>query len=221
MHLRDKKILLISPNEWGKMFISKHHYAIELARLGNDVFFLNPPDYTQKQYIKIEKHSTISNLTIITYRPFLPFFLRFHARRIYDFLLRFELRHLTRSIGLPMDIVWCFETNLYGNLTYFNAKEKIIFHPVDQVKYDYQIKIGGRADIILSVSTSILDKFSQAIAKKKWINHGLGADFVQMALTQDLQKAETRGPLKVGYVGNLLNSTIDTKTILRIVATVF
>jgi hypothetical protein len=42
--LKNKTILVISPNNWGTMHISKHHYAIELARLGNSVYFLNPPN---------------------------------------------------------------------------------------------------------------------------------------------------------------------------------
>ena len=41
--LRNKTILIISPQAWGKMFLSKHHYAIELAKRGNAVYFLNPP----------------------------------------------------------------------------------------------------------------------------------------------------------------------------------
>ena len=41
--LRDRTILLVSPNEWGAMHVSKHHYALELAERGNRVIFLNPP----------------------------------------------------------------------------------------------------------------------------------------------------------------------------------
>lgn len=40
----NKTILIISPEPWGKMMISKHHYALELAKLGNEVYFLNPPN---------------------------------------------------------------------------------------------------------------------------------------------------------------------------------
>ncbi len=42
--LNDKTILIISPQEWGKMLLSKHHYALELAKAGNIFYFLNPPD---------------------------------------------------------------------------------------------------------------------------------------------------------------------------------
>ena len=38
-----KKAIVVSPQSWGKMFISKHHYAVELSKLGYEVFFVNPP----------------------------------------------------------------------------------------------------------------------------------------------------------------------------------
>jgi len=37
--LRNKTIIILSPEKWGKMMLSKHHYAIELAGMGNIVFF--------------------------------------------------------------------------------------------------------------------------------------------------------------------------------------
>jgi len=42
--LSDKLILILTPQSWGNMLLAKHHYAIELAKSGNRVYFLNPPD---------------------------------------------------------------------------------------------------------------------------------------------------------------------------------
>ena len=39
----DKRILIISPEPWDHIPVSKHHYARKLAKLGNRVYFLNPP----------------------------------------------------------------------------------------------------------------------------------------------------------------------------------
>src|ERR1043165_2973102 len=41
-----KTIVILSTEPWGRMLLSKMHYAIELAELGNDVFFVNPPRET-------------------------------------------------------------------------------------------------------------------------------------------------------------------------------
>ncbi len=38
------KILIISPEPWDAHFVSKHHYACELARRGHQVLFCGPPE---------------------------------------------------------------------------------------------------------------------------------------------------------------------------------
>ena len=42
MNLENLNILIISPQKWGKMKLSKHHYATTLAE-NNNVYYLNPP----------------------------------------------------------------------------------------------------------------------------------------------------------------------------------
>jgi len=42
------KVLLISPQHWGTMRVTKHHYAIELAKLGHEVFILEPTEASWK-----------------------------------------------------------------------------------------------------------------------------------------------------------------------------
>ena len=61
--LTKKNILLISPEPWGINRVSKHHYATELAKRGNNVYYLNPP--TDKFNIKSEQ----KRLFIFDYKP--------------------------------------------------------------------------------------------------------------------------------------------------------
>ena len=72
MRLKNKIILLISPQAWGNMFLAKHHYAIELAKCGNQVFFLNPPELGIKA-VEIKQHESISGLFLIRHSLFFPF----------------------------------------------------------------------------------------------------------------------------------------------------
>src|SRR5438093_218809 len=71
-----RNVIIISPEGWEHLFVSKHHYAIELAK-HNKVFFLNPPS----RKFSIEK-SRYENLWVINYPPFIkglrfcPLFLR-------------------------------------------------------------------------------------------------------------------------------------------------
>ena len=44
MRLNGKVIFIVSYENWGNMLMSKHHYAIELGKAGNKVYFINHPD---------------------------------------------------------------------------------------------------------------------------------------------------------------------------------
>src|SRR5690606_6788212 len=78
-YLNNKNILLISPEPWSHIFVSKHHYAIELAKRGNYVYFLNPP--ADVGNVVIDK-TNISNVFVVNYQErikgkrFLPRLLR-------------------------------------------------------------------------------------------------------------------------------------------------
>ncbi len=212
MNLKNKTILVISPQRWGKMHLSKQHYALELAKLGNKVYFLNPPHKNAAEKFKIEQGNA-ENVQIITYKPSFPYFIRFQLRWLYDFLVRFEIRKVIKKLGHPLDIVWSFEPNLYSNLKCFKARFTI-FHPVDEVIYPYQIQTGKTADIIFSVTNEILSNFDHLKIKKVHVHHGLSNYFVKEGLKQQVySNTNTR----IGYIGNLLRPEIDTDTFESII----
>ena len=57
MLLRNKTILIISPQQWDGLMLSKQNYAEELTKLGNKVYFLPPPLKTTKNCCSIKKLS--------------------------------------------------------------------------------------------------------------------------------------------------------------------
>ena len=64
MILKDKSILIVSPEPWAHLFVSKHHYAVHLAQRGNKVFF---PKSSRKRIVgkndRIRKSSGIKLLS--------------------------------------------------------------------------------------------------------------------------------------------------------------
>jgi hypothetical protein len=52
--MKNKQILIISPEPWQWQYVNKHHYAITLSKLGYKVCFFNPPKQNLKA-IKILK----------------------------------------------------------------------------------------------------------------------------------------------------------------------
>ena len=212
MKLEGKNILLISPQKWGKMHVSKHHYAIELSKRGNKVFYLAPPSSKNKtQFLK-----EYPNLSIIEHKLFFPGIIRFHLRPIFNFLMQIHVKRLLKKLP-DIDIVWCFESNLYSNLNWFGAKTKI-YHPVDPVNKK-QADIGNSADIIFSVSEKILESFEHINKPKHFINHALAPHFEKTAQTALKKFKDYRPgkPVKIGYVGNLTRPIIDREAFLSFV----
>ena len=213
--LKNKTILLISPNKWGKMQISKHHYAIELAKRGNIVYFLNPPCYTLTQNIEII--SIQSNLFSLSYKPIFPFKIRFHFRLLFDFLIRFQIKKILKRIPNKPDIVWSFETNLFSDLSMFKTDYKI-YHPVDMIVGKYQNKIIRSADVVFSVSDIILNEIKRYTKKTPsyFINHGLSLTYANHA-SKILPENKKKNKVNACYIGNLLLSSLDRRAFQKII----
>jgi hypothetical protein len=216
MALKNKNILIISPEKWGTMFLSKHHYAVELAKLGNTVYFLNSPKdgwHINKPKITIEK-SGFDNLFIINYSLFFPYNLKFHLYFLYRLLIRIHIFLIKKKINRKLDIVWSFD---FGNSFPLHIFKKSIriFHPVDDPKNSkWAYQCAQSAHYIFSVTTEILDRYSSLKKPLYFINHGVSPGFILPSPTEYF----TNSKIKVGYSGNLLRKDIDYPTLISIVA---
>ncbi len=214
--LEGKNILVISPQPWGRMFVSKHHYAVELCRRGNRVWFLEPARESGPMAPHVRTVEEIPGLQLVSRRTFIPRLVRFKARPLYDVLVALEARLLLLALGVRFDIVWSFELNLYSDLGVFRADLRI-FHAVDQVATASQIAAGRSADVVFSVAENILDRFGGVAAPRHFINHGLGAEFVRAAEERGSEWAAHDGAIRVGYVGNLFIPQLDRGAFQRMV----
>jgi glycosyltransferase involved in cell wall biosynthesis len=212
--LRDKNILIVSPQSWGIMFLAKHHYAVALAKRGNKVFFLNPPEQyktKQKRIIDITS-SGIDNLWLINHRLSFPYNLKFHAIGLFHFFMRFHVKKILQKINDPIDVVWSFDIgNLYP-FRFFGAKPIKIFHPVDEPLNKAAIDSVAGCQIIFSVTKEILEKYQSLAAPKYFINHGV-SDFF---LSNDTY-VKAGDEIQIGLSGNFLRPDIDWLILLEII----
>ena len=222
--LRDKTILILSPQAWGTMFLSKHHYAVALARRGNKVFFLNPPRQASPGQapsrrtpgtpeVVIIPSGIDDNLRLIDHSLKFPYDLKFHLRPLFHFFMRGHVKKILRAIGRPVDIVWSFDLgNLYP-FSLFPGSALKIFHPVDEPLNPTAIRSGQGASVIFSVTREILGKYAHLECPAHLINHGLADPFL---IPVDIQRSPS-GPPRVGMSGNLLRGDIDREIFLNIV----
>jgi hypothetical protein len=217
-----KNVLIVSSNPWGKMFVSKHHYAVALSQLGYRVYFLNPYTGTGEK-LSCTAVPEYPGITVVNFRGFKgSYIVRFKARKLYDRFIAIQIRKLFKKLAVRFDEVWSFETNLYSDLRIFKGK-KTIYFPADILLYPYQIQIARTADLTVTISSSIKKSLEETGKKIILINHGLAPAFVQIAKeklsTKSYQNKKNSGISRVGYIGNLVRNIIDTQAITKLVTT--
>ena len=214
--LRNKTILIISPQPWDHIAISKHHYANELAARNNTVYFLEPPNPELSCPVSIRPSKDQPRTKIISYRPSLLDKTRFHAYGLYKQFVKKRVRLIMNQISRSLDLVWSFEPNRFPDLREFKAR-RTIFHPVDPLCGRRQIDTARTADIVLAVSRKILSHF-ECHSSAHFVNHGLAVPFEAIARERLTETYVANKPLQAGYAGNLVRPPVNRKIICEIVS---
>lgn len=214
--VRNKVVLIISPQPWGTLWISKHHYALECSRHARMVYFLNPPDYSLDVSVRIDPVPEAANIKVISYRPFFPFVIRFHLRWLFNYLMIVQINRIRREIVTPINVVWCFDFNLFSDLRRWKAETRI-FHPVDPLNHAYQAFPGETSDLVLSVSDSILKHFGGQPTRSARLDHGVARCFLDQPQKQTVSKDHQQ--LSFGYIGNLIRGPVDRNVWRQIIST--
>lgn len=219
MKLENKTILILSPQKWSNMFVSKHHYAIELAKRNNTVFFLQPSSSDVEEDVKIESLQTFPNIHVIHTKNFRGASFRFHFRFLYKFILSQKIKIILKTIHQPLDVVLSFDnTGKFPDLSVFKATTSIFF-PVDQINTHHLSEYKNYGNHVFSISPIILDSFKNHDSKKVLLNHGLGNHWVSKAIEKvDFNSPSLNKTIQVGYFGNLaMGKTLDMSTLKNLI----
>ncbi|MBL4708839.1 MAG: hypothetical protein JKY48_10425 [Flavobacteriales bacterium] len=192
------------------MFLSKHHYAITLAERGNTVYFINPP---LNRFKKLEVNNSFvhENLFIVSYGFFGIQNIRFHSPFIYKILNKFNLLRLKRKLSFQPDIVWNFDFYGYCDNSEFKKSLKIS-HQVDFIPEEFKKNVTG-ADVLFSVAKEILEDLAEPNVPSFLVNHGIHEEFFNL----DTLPIAENGKVKLGYVGNLLRSSVHYSLLTQLI----
>lgn len=214
---QNQTIFILSPEAWGIMRISKHHYAIELARMGNRVYFIDPPDL--KQDIRGSISETPEGVRLVRYKPFARG-RRFLGGRLFSWLQSYQFRRrILKSAGRP-DVVWCFDMGTFDDLDIFGAGLRI-FHPVDHNLERAAPRVAAKADFVFSTSPRILDYMKRPDQRGMVVQHGLNGPMEQYALAERerISAMTAMPPFRgtFGFWGSLFKESLDMHKVLRLV----
>ncbi len=203
-YFKNKTILILSPQPWESLHISKHHYAKELAK-SNDVYFVPAPSRSLSIFSNTKEVEP--RLWVLDYSIPALYWFQFKLPLLYKALIKLLLPRALSSNSIKADICFDFGCyNQYDSVSFINAKCKIFF-PVDD--YNDLTPTSRGAGLVLSVSTNIAEKFPKGVCH--FINHGLSEKFeinAKMALANNL-KWYKRDKIRVGYAGNIFLKYLD------------
>ncbi len=203
MQLQNKNILLISPEPWSYLFVSKHHYAIHLGKKGNKVFFLNPPSQTTAIVT-----TNYENVYSINYKGF-PKGLRFYPSFFQKFFIRKKFEELQKQCGATFDIVWSFDNSVFFDFSALPEKVFTISHIVDSTQ-DFQFeKACSTANLCLSVTSYINKRQKQFSKNSFFINHGYSLVINKILVSNNVLVEMKSNRVSAGYAGNLSIPYID------------
>lgn len=207
MELVKKNILLISPESWEHIFVSKHHYATHLGERGNKVYFLNPPTSTFKN-----EKTTYKNVFNIHYTGFSKG-LRYYPAFIQRFFIRKVFNELQKKLDVTFDIVWSFDNSVFYDFKALPKSILKISHIVDLNQNFQTAKATQTANICFGVTHSIIDRLKQYNKHSYFINHGYNSN-----TKSDTIKIKIPGKHKIKalYAGNLSIGYLDWESLFYI-----
>jgi len=203
--VKSSNILLISPEPWTYVFVSKHHYAIELAKRGHKVFFLNPPSGDKEIVITASQYA---NVFVVDYpvnvrgQRFLPGFLRrWIDRKTYN--------AIQRMAGVRFDVIWNFENSRFYDFRFAPRDTLKIYHQVD-LNQDFHPQLAAKtADICFCTTELILANLKQFNPHSYKIHHGASQNAFLAKNDSVKGVIEQSKPVVALYIGNLDMPYID------------
>jgi hypothetical protein len=200
-----KNIVIISPEGWNHLFVSKHHYAIELSKC-NKVFFLNPPS---DKYSITE--SGYKNLWIIDYTPFVKG-LRFFPKFLREYLMRRKFDRISQLAATRFDCVWTFDNSVFFDLGFLGKDVLKIAHIVDYSQNFQFQELASSADICFGVSQNIVERLKASNPRSFLVQHGISIPPNSATVWLPGNAAK-----RAMYAGNLNSRYLDKKLLYSII----
>ncbi|MBL8001557.1 MAG: hypothetical protein JNL05_06310 [Flavobacteriales bacterium] len=207
--LKGLDILVISPEPWNGLHMSKHHVSQGLVARGNRVVFWEPPVAGAKQ-LELKGQGPLRTVTTphwfkgVNKLP--PAANKWYYRR--------QVRAIERAAGVRFDIIWCFDTS---RLQWFPSGPWYrLLHLVD---YDIMYQGHGlmrSADLVVTTA-DIISRRALEIAPKATVHkvgHALDARWTMGAEALVTPRGDT--PHLVVYAGQFFNTYIDWTALLTV-----
>lgn len=207
-------ILIISPEPWEGLFVSKHHYAMELAKRGHEVLFLGPPEDIVGIFLETVRMDGVLITVVHAARvaPGLRFLPSFFRR----WLEARWLKHLEQLVGKKIDVIWNFENSRFFDMTFAGNRLKI-YHQVDLNQNFNVDTAAGSASLSVAVSGPIEQRLKRCAGTLIRITHGCPPSAVEGLAPVGVDEAFSTHSVNAVMIGNLELKYLDAELLERLV----
>ena len=202
MELRGKHVLLISPEPWEGVKLSKHHLAEALAAHGCHVHFLPPPDPSAKGIELVQHHG----MDHVRYRHWLKGVNQL-PKAIHLWYYRSLIRRIEQLVDHRMDLVWCFDTS---RMQWFPGQGRTgVLHLVDLDILHQGEELMRSADVVFTTTGPIAERVRRAApnATVHKVGHALHGGW--LSGTEGLTDPRSAVPLRAAFAGLLATHYVD------------
>ncbi|MDO9460743.1 MAG: hypothetical protein Q7N95_11595 [Alphaproteobacteria bacterium] len=208
-------ILLISPEPWEGHFVSKHHYAMELARRGHQVLFYGPPDTSPG--IRLEPVADGQGRLQVLRAPKVAPGLRFLPGPLRRSLEARWLGQVEKTLGRPVDVIWLFENSRFYDLRFAGSRLKI-YQQVDLNQNFQPESAAATADLSIAISAPIEQRLSPVARKLIRITHGHADRNAAQFRPEGLDQRFGRAMVNAVLIGNLDIAYMDVPLLAQLVS---
>ncbi|MDP3884874.1 glycosyltransferase [Hydrogenophaga sp.] len=214
--MKNCNILIISPEHWSGLELSKHHYAKTLAFAGFRVFFLNPPDDSLGS-ISVSPICDMPGVFSVS-SPKVVIGLRFLPQYFRQFLEKRWIQKLEAQLDTRINVVWLFENSRFFDMGFAGDRLKI-YHQVDLNQDLHPDRAAHTADICFCTSDGIRGSLLPHNPLVYKIHHGTALPAQPIALTEAQNTNYAFHGQNACYVGNLDMVYLDAELLAKVVQT--
>lgn len=207
-------ILIISPEPWDGHFVSKHHYARELAQRGHKVLFHGPPEATGLMRL-VPVADAPGDLRVL-YAPRVAPGLRFLPGPLRRALEARWLGQVEALAGERVDVVWNFENSRFYDLGFAGGRLKI-YQQVDLNQDFHPDEAAVSADLVIALSAPIAARLKSAAPSLIRLTHGHAAHPCTDDLPDGAAASFGASPLNAVMIGNLDIAYLDVTLLVQLV----
>ena len=208
-------ILIISPEPWEGQFVSKHHYARELARRGHRVLFHGPPEVTGPMRL-VPVPDAPGDLRVLQ-TPHVAPGLRFLPAPLRRACETRWLGQVEQLAGGRVDVVWNFENSRFFDLGFAGRRLKI-YQQVDLNQDFYPDIAAATADLTIALSAPIAQRLKSAAPGLMRLTHGHAGYPPAGRLPDGVEASFSDARVNAVMVGNLDIAYLDVPLLAQLVA---